>query len=253
MSRKNIHDRNRIGSAIDDEQRMSDATNYHRYQWDLFSRLLGKRIVEIGPGFGQYTRQIIDSGRAVFACDLDQRHLHDLHQTISSDALQSRQLDLQNPGPAEHALRDFHGDTAVLLNVLEHIENDVAALAFLRSVVTERGRLILLVPSHQWLYNGLDQQAGHFRRYTRSSLSKTVTKAGWRPVISRYVNAPGIPGWLVAGIMSRVLSPKEQLDAGSTNALVRLYDRWFTGLSRATDPLFSRLCGLSVFLYCEAN
>ena len=232
---------------------MSDAANYHRYQWDLFSGLLGRRVVEIGPGFGQYTRRMLDSGRAVFACDLDQRHLDDLHQTISSEALRSRQLDLQNPGSAKDVLQEFKPDTVILLNVLEHIQNDQSALEFLRSVVTDDGRLILLVPSHQWLYNGLDQQAGHFRRYTRHTLQQTAKAAGWQPVGCRYVNAPGIPGWFIAGLMSRVFSPREQLDAGSTNALVRLYDRWFTGLSRAADPLFGRLCGLSVFLHCEAT
>lgn len=231
---------------------MSDATNYHRYQWDLFAALLGRRVIEIGPGFGQYTRRMLDSGRAVFACDLDQRHLDDLHRSISSDALCSQQLDLQNPGAAVGVLRAFEPDTVILLNVLEHIQGDQSALEFLRSIVPIGSRLILLVPSHQWLYNGLDRQAGHFRRYTRSTLQETAVKAGWQPVGCRYVNAPGIPGWLLAGAVSRYCSPREQLDANSTNLLVRLYDRWFTGLSRAADPLFGRLCGLSVFLHCEA-
>jgi SAM-dependent methyltransferase len=232
---------------------MSDASNYHRYQWDLFGSLLGRRVVEIGPGFGQYTRRMLDSGRAVFACDLDQRHLDDLHQNIASDTLQSRQLDLQNPDSALDVLREFRPDTVILLNVLEHIQGDQRALEFLRSIVSDGGRLILLVPSHQWLYNGLDQQAGHYRRYTRRTLRQVAEAAGWQPMGCRYVNAPGIPGWFIAGLLSRCFSPREQLDASSTNLLVRLYDRWFTGLSRATDPLFGRLCGLSVFLHCEAN
>lgn len=232
---------------------MNDATNYHRYQWDLFSRMLGRRVIEIGPGFGQYTRRILDGGSAVFACDLDERHLQALQSAISSDSLHLAQLDLQRPESAADSLRNFQADTVILLNVLEHIETDRAALRFLRSIVSPGARLILLVPSHQWIYNGLDRQAGHYRRYTRKTLSQTAAAAGWETAECRYVNAPGIPGWIAAGVISRFLSPREQLDAPSTNSLVRLYDRWFTGLSRLSDRFCGPICGLSVFFQGEAS
>jgi hypothetical protein len=51
---------------------------------------------------------------------------------------------------------------------------------------------------------------------------------------------------LFAGWLSRVSRSKTELNAPSTNWLLRFYDRFFVGFSRLTDPFASRLAGLSV-------
>lgn len=227
---------------------MAEAGNYHHYQWDLIRPFIGQRVLEIGPGFGQYTRRILSSGRQVLASDLDPRHLREL-EVPSEDRtrLSLQQLDLNNPLPDSSPIRDFQPDTVILLNVLEHIERHYEALEFLSSVTSPGGNIVLLVPALNWLYNGLDTQAGHFRRYSRSTLSQAAEAAGYTTGACRYVNAPGVPGWMLAGALNKLTRQKEQLDSTSTNFLVRLYDRWFTRISRVSDTCMGKVLGLSVF------
>ena len=61
-------------------------------------------------------------------------------------------------------------DTVVCLNVIEHVEGDRDALANIRSVLSEGGRAIILVPQGPWNFGTLDKVLGHFRRYSRQSL-----------------------------------------------------------------------------------
>lgn len=69
--------------------------------------------------------------------------------------------------------------SAGMFDVLEHIEDDVAALTNLHRVLQRDGRLYLAVPAHNVLWSAEDVTAGHFRRYTIGSLSTRLRKAGF--------------------------------------------------------------------------
>jgi hypothetical protein len=64
---------------------------------------------------------------------------------------------------------------------------------------------------------------------------------------SRYINLPGVAGWLAAGWLNSAGRSRTELDSASTNWLLRTYDRFFVGLSRVTDSFASAFAGLSVF------
>jgi SAM-dependent methyltransferase len=225
---------------------MASATRYHDYLWSFVQPCLGRRVLEIGVGFGQYTRRLLADGRRVLGCDLDAGHLEALGASCPSPFLETLRLDLEGPAPARAAIAAFSPDTVILLNVLEHIRTDVPALTFLREVTAPDGRIVLIVPALPALSNGLDREAGHHRRYTRASLRQALAAAGWNVVAARYINVPGVPGWLVAGWLSRASRSKTDLNAPSTNWLLRFYDRFFVGLSRLTDPVAANFGGLSV-------
>jgi SAM-dependent methyltransferase len=225
---------------------MATITRYHGYLWSHVQPLLGARVMEVGVGFGHYTRRMLSEGRRVLGCDLDAGHLEDLRRSAASPLLETLRLDLEEPGASRAAAAAFSPDTVVLLNVLEHIRAHEAALAFLRGVAAPGAALVLIVPAMQPLFNGLDREAGHQRRYSRASLAAAMRAAGWGVERARYINLPGVPGWLAAGWLGRARHAGAQLDAPSTNALLRVYDRFFVGVSRLTDPLCSGIAGLSV-------
>ncbi len=225
---------------------MATAKRYHDYLWSFVQPYLSDRVLEIGVGFGQYTRRLLAEGRHVLACDLDAGHLRALGISAASPLLETLRLDLEEPGAAMPAISAFAPDTIILLNVLEHVRADGNALAFLREGAGPRGTIVLIVPALQGLMNGLDREAGHHRRYSRASLGLALKEAGWGSVSTRYINLPGVPGWLLAGWLSRASRSSTELNARSTNGLLRLYDRCFVGLSKLTDPLAARIAGLSV-------
>ena len=225
---------------------MSSITRYHEYLWSHVRPWLGGRVMEIGVGFGQYTRRMLADNRRVLGCDLDEGHLKELRDSTSSPLLETQCLNLENPGEARAAAIGFAPDTVILLNVLEHVGADEKALAFLREIAAPGGRIVVIVPALGALHNGLDREAGHHRRYSRARLGKALADAGWRVESLRYINLPGIPGWMLAGWLSRASRSTTDLNAPSTNWLLRFYDRFFVGLSRVTDPVSARFAGLSV-------
>jgi SAM-dependent methyltransferase len=225
---------------------MATVTQYHAYLWAFVTPWLGQRVLEIGVGFGHYTRRMLADGRHVLACDLEPGHLEDLRTSTQSALLQIQRFDLEEPQAGRAVCASFAPDTIVMLNVLEHVRGDEHALAFLREIATPGGRIVLIVPALPALYNGLDREAGHHRRYTLETIEAVLGAAGWAVVSKRYLNLPGVPGWIAAGWLGRVGRSGNELNAPSTNWLLRVYDRFFVGLSRLTDRVIGPICGLSV-------
>lgn len=80
---------------------------------------------------------------------------------------------LKNPFPNNFC------NTVIMLNVLEHIENDTKALKEANKLLCNNGLLILEVPAGKFLYDEYDKQLLHFRRYKMSDLVKKIENAGF--------------------------------------------------------------------------
>jgi SAM-dependent methyltransferase len=83
--------------------------------------------------------------------------------------------------------RDGSFDLILSTDVIEHIEDDVAALSELRRVLIPSGRIILTTPAYSWAFSDHDRFLHHVRRYDRARLKGAVESAGLRVVHwSRY-------------------------------------------------------------------
>jgi len=89
-----------------------------------------------------------------------------------------RQADLFDTDMAEKET-----DVVLFLGVLEHLEDDIAALERLRDLVRDDGFLVLSVPAHAKLWDALDDWAGHLRRYERDELEDKLRRTGWEPIV----------------------------------------------------------------------
>jgi SAM-dependent methyltransferase len=94
-------------------------------------------------------------------------------------------------------------DTVVCLNVVEHIQDDAAALRNVWNVLEPGGRAIILVPSGPKLYGSLDEVLGHFRRYTRQQLVEVAERSGFRVEKVLQFNRPGVLAWWLNGRILR--------------------------------------------------
>lgn len=75
--------------------------------------------------------------------------------------------------------RDYF-DAAGAFDVVEHIEDDEAALKALRRAVKPGGGVVLSAPQHMVLWNRFDEEVGHCRRYTGCGLAETARRAGFK-------------------------------------------------------------------------
>jgi SAM-dependent methyltransferase len=106
--------------------------------------------------------------------------------------------DIMAPTEELSGLEGF--DSAVSFNVLEHIDDDVAALRAVRDLLRPGGRIGLLVPGGgDALYGVVDAENRHFRRYTPGRLQARLVEAGFDVVSIRRVNMVGALIWWLKG------------------------------------------------------
>jgi hypothetical protein len=82
---------------------------------------------------------------------------------------------------------------AAMLDVIEHIDDDVAALAAWRERMDPGARLVVTVPALQWAFSTWDTDLGHYRRYSRPRLRGALEAAGFDVVRCDYLFPEMLP------------------------------------------------------------
>ncbi len=190
--------------------RLSSVNKYYEIFHQRVAHLIGKRILEIGSGAGNFTRFLLGN-EIVVATDYAKNHLHTMRQRfVENDRMRIHQFDASKEPSDE--LKSYNLDTVVCLNVLEHIEDDDQALQNMKSLLIPGGRLILLVPSLKALYGSLDKGLDHYRRYSKKALLQQIKDAGFEVEETFFFNMWGVPGWFLnSRILRRKVLPKFQL------------------------------------------
>lgn len=129
-------------------------------------------------------------------------------------------------------------------NVLEHIEDDEAALRILYKKLKPGGIAAFWVPAFQCLWTPMDDKVEHYRRYTKKSMEDVFTKAGFRIQSCFYQDSAGF----FITLLFKMIGDKD--GTVSTKSLV-IYDRFIFPVSKICDFLFSRLFGKNVFIYAR--
>lgn len=137
-------------------------------------------------------------------------------------------------------LRDQHGrfDLVTALDVLEHIDDDVAGLCEMRRFIARGGQMILTVPAYGWLWSGEDVVSQHRRRYTRGALVDACRSAGLEIAYLSYFNLAILPG------MTAVVWARRLLGAGSRpQSNLGFTLGWFDGVLRRLSTHEARWVG----------
>ncbi len=187
---------------------LSGARNFNRWMADTIRPYVGKRVLEIGAGIGNLTRQLVARRELYVVGDIDEEHLARLKTRFHHRSnLQVCTCDLTHP--ADFARFTETMDSVVCLNVLEHVEDDLQGLRNIHSALRPGGRAIILVPHGQEVFGSLDVALGHFRRYKHSELRERMESTGFRVDRILEFNRISRPGWYVTGrILKRTtLSP----------------------------------------------
>jgi SAM-dependent methyltransferase len=210
---------------------MEGAQNYHRRILREFQPFLGKRVVEVGAGIGTFSALLL--GEAIEELIL-------LEPAVNLFPLLRRRLADQRrvrlvPGRLEDVseeLRRQAVDSVLLVNVLEHLADDVDALKLAFSLLRPGGYLLLFVPALPQIYGSLDLAFGHVRRYTRTELTLKLRDAGFSIAELKYRNLVGVLAWFVA---AKILG-LTRLGRLSVTMYDRLVVPWLFALERAMEP-----------------
>jgi len=152
----------------------SSFNNYRRYQFNLIRKYIGSKILEIGSGDRSFTDQILENvkhnytllsiepSEVLYNLALDKNYYPDNFKFISKDLFEMN--------------LNYHNtfDTVLLIHVLEHIEQDRAAIDHIHPLLMDGGHLLIEVPAYQYLYSEHDKSLGHYRRYNKKSLKNII-------------------------------------------------------------------------------
>jgi SAM-dependent methyltransferase len=214
--------------------------NYADWIVELIEPHLGKSVLEIGAGHGSITERLANGDRVVIASDVSPRCVERLTERFGA----RRDVEVVT-GDARAAAEGRQIDSAVLVNVLEHISDDVDALRVLHDALEPGGTVVVFAPALPSLYGAFDQRVGHLRRYTRSTLATALSRAGFDVPSSEYVNAPGTLAWWLF---------VRQLGASPTNGgLAGLYDRAVVPLTRRIEAVTPLRFGQSLLAVGRKN
>ncbi len=169
---------------------LAEARNYRRAIVTEFAPFLRGHILEVGAGIGQTSEEILALAEVdrLTGLEPDPRfHAQFRERLPHVRLLGGTTADLEPGEPF---------DSAVMVNVLEHIEDDEDELGRLREILAASGgALCLLVPARQEIYSRLDAHFGHFRRYSRSGLRKKLEASGFEIRHISYFNFVGYFAW----------------------------------------------------------
>jgi len=169
--------------------RMAKLEPYNRWLVDRFRNVLGRRILEIGAGFGNITRHLTEAELLV-ASDLDPvgvEYMKGVFRDEPNVRVASYRFPLDPAARDEiHALRV---DTIVCLNVLEHIEDDALALRQIFRILRPGGLAAIQVPAGPGLYDIYDQLLLHRRRYGLGALKDLVRSSGFEITRASHIGA----------------------------------------------------------------
>ena len=227
--------------AAEDLEVMCDAENYVRWIFsELIAPHLGPSVLEIGSGIGTYSPRIVTDPKV--------KQLTCVEVDLSCSATAREVLAAAKVRkPVEHIVADYLGaplakdryDTALLINVLEHLQEDRVAIRKARSELRMDGTLVIFVPAFGLLMSDLDRRLGHHRRYTTKSLRKLLEGAGFTVTTLRYYNLAGFLGWLWR---FRVRGRTEQ-----SPDLVRFFDRRILPVQLLVERRLQLPLGQSVY------
>ena len=131
---------------------------------------------------------------------------------------------------------DASFDLATTLDVVEHIDDDVAALAELRRVLRPDGVLLVAVPAFMFLWGKQDEVSHHKRRYTARTLRAALHYAGFAVERTSYFNTLLFPPIAAVRVGRRLLrrpgSAESDFDLGPAM------------LNRALGALFGAEAGI---------
>ncbi|MEK6277276.1 MAG: class I SAM-dependent methyltransferase [Actinomycetota bacterium] len=161
--------------------------------FDQYREAVQGSVAEVGAGIGTFSERMLAVGaERLLLLEPEPSCAQILEQRFGGDG---RVRIAREELPDAPTLREGGYDLIVCQNVLEHVEDDDAAVRAMAAGLKPGGRLALLVPAHPRLFGPLDETYGHHRRYTRERARAVVSAAGLEIDDLYSFNLLGVAGW----------------------------------------------------------
>jgi len=218
--------------VVYDRMAAHDTTHWwYRARRDILSDFLAReaklpgnaRILEIGCGTGHNLPMLASYGE-VDAIEIDEAAAAKASERLGKQVGSAPLPELDGVEPASY-------DMVAVLDVVEHVEDDVAALQAIARALKPGGKILITVPAHQWMWSAHDVVNHHKRRYSKASLTKALDAAGLRPHKLGYFNSLLFPVAVAARFAGKLMGKDDSDDSPPPKALNAVFEKIF-GLER---------------------
>ena len=171
----------------------------------------GANVLEIGCGTGHNLPMLGQFGK-IDAVELDEEARAIAEERLGRSVMSA-------PLPELAGVPDRHYHLIAALDVIEHIDDDAAALATIAAKLRPGGKFVMTVPAHQWMWSAHDVVNHHKRRYSRRALRRLVEASPLRLDKIGYFNSLLFP-LAAAERLSSKLRGREDADVKLPPALL---------------------------------
>lgn len=202
----------------------------------------GAAILEIGCGTG-HNLPMLGAFGSVDAIEIDP----------TAGAIAARRLGRavgNAPLPDLDGVPDGKYDLIAVLDVIEHVADDVAALQAMARRLKPGGRILITVPAHRWMWSAHDVVNHHHRRYSKKMLTNALSAAGlgWQKL--RYFNSLLFPAAVAARLAGKLTGKDDSDDSPPAKPLNWAFEKIF-GLERHLLGRVPLPPGLSIIVLAQ--
>ena len=226
-----------------DLESLAGLVSYQDWILSHFRNTLSGAVLELGSGSGAISEHLLECCANLILVEPSLKHVQ---------MLQSKFQQFENVEISKNTLEgqlsstpDASIDNIVMVNVLEHIEDDNGAIIQMNRVLRPGGHLHIMVPAMPFLFSKMDVRLGHFRRYRLRPLTDMLRVAGFQITDARYMDIIGVlPWWIINTLAGKTeFNPK----------LVSIYDCFFVPLSRRLEAFMRPPLGKNIVLVAKRH
>lgn len=206
-------------------------------------KYLGEKVLEVGAGAGTFSRILIDSGVKELLSLEPSKEMYPYLKDFSKTASIPMETSNSYLEDVKAQIKTGKFNSAVYINVFEHIEDDRAELAHLYEILPKGAHICIFVPANPFLMSKFDKSIGHYRRYTKKELEQKVKEAGFTVELSRKFDFIGVVPWFIN--FTLLGSTKMQPGAAKT------YDKFVVPVARKIESVSQPFFGKNVLLVAK--
>jgi SAM-dependent methyltransferase len=216
-------------------------SNYTVWQVGMIESYIGKSVLEFGAGEGRIVSELIKKKKFVRYTAIEPAKQF-------FDQLKRKKLEIEALNMTINQLdSSFENrfDTVISSHVLEHIEDDLSFLKDVDRFLMPGGKLVFMVPAHQFLMSNLDRNIGHYRRYNKRMIVSLAKQIGYSISRLRYDNFVGLFGWFWFCKIRKI----HYQQPGKKNKLVKIFsffDKYFVPVASYIEKFIAPPIGLNL-------
>lgn len=200
-----------------------------------------RHILDVGAGSGIFSRWLLRTTDAQSAVCVDPGYQSDWDEQVNGKPVRFRR-----------GCDSTDADLILLMDVLEHVDDDAGLLAEYRDKAPRAAKFLITVPAFQFLWSEHDVFLEHKRRYSLPELERVVERVGLRRERSSYYFGFVLPLAASVRLAARFFRGGDAPARSQLKRHTPLVNALLRGLCAAELPVLSvnRLAGLSVFCLC---